>query len=92
MYCTCPVFLLPPATTVPAVLMLPLGAPTPGTVVLPTPSLAFFKEKGKLLYWQGPKKYPEYCLQSAEIYYDRTTRAENEDASGKKNAVAYDEL
>lgn len=79
MYCRCPVFLLPPATSVPAVLMLPAGTPTPVTVVLPTPLIAFVKEK--FLYWQGPKKCPEYRLQSGEIYYDRTTRAENEDAS-----------
>lgn len=88
MYCRRPVFPLPPATTVPAELMLS----TPITVVPPTASLAFVKEKEKFLYWQGPKKCPEYCLQSGEIYYDRTTRAENEDASWEKKSVAYDEL
>lgn len=61
----------------PAVLTLP----TPVVVILPTPSLAFVKEKERLLYWQGPKKCPEYCLQSGEeVFYERTIRAENEDA------------
>lgn len=82
MYCRCPVFLLPPATTVPAVLVLPAGAPTPVTVVLPHSLADFCQRKTSVL--AGTKKMSWNCLQSGEIYYDRTKRAENEDASWKK--------
>lgn len=61
-------------------------------MALPAPSLAFIKEKDKTSVLTRTKTSPEYCLQSAEIYYGRTIRAENEDALGKNSAVAYDGL
>lgn len=50
------------------------------------------KIKDKTSALTRTKKSPEHCLQSAEIYYDRTIRAENEDAPGKNNAISYDGL
>lgn len=58
------------------------GAPTPVTVVLPHSLADFCQRKTSVL--AGTKKMSWNCLQSGEIYYDRTKRAENEDASWKK--------
>lgn len=91
MYCRCPAFLLAPATAVPAELTLN-EVPLLGLWLYLLPHWLFSKKKDKTFILRRMKRRPRYCLQSAEIYYDRTMKAENENAPGKNNAVAYDGL